>query len=522
MQKPAVLVIAGSDSAGLAGIQADNRALQALGVHGINIVSAVTAQNNRSVLSINPVSIKQFQDQWSAAQDFSFDFIKIGLLASEEQIDFLLTNLKAQHKVIWDPVIQASSGGSLAEGNIASLLQKQRQMLSHCHLVTPNLSEASMLVSNNKEPGSNTADSLASKLLAQGAQSALVTGGRQAGEAVTARNLSHDCNDYLATKRWYHDAIKSSGFWISSPQLDTPNARGTGCILSASIAGCLAKGYSIEDSVIISKSIINRGLTQSFSLAPEQAGAPETASCHFKGIPAQKDYLPALVFEEDHHAITDQNFPITTLPDGQRKPIGLYPVVDRASWLQRLLPLGVSTIQLRVKDLPENELRQEIQTAVEISQQYNARLFINDHWRLAAKYGAYGTHLGQQDLDAIMRNTDQLNALRASGLRLGVSTHCHYEVARILALKPSYIACGPIFNTTSKAMPWIPQGIETLRYWRACLNDYPLVAIGGINSERIGSIIETGVDGIAMISAITEADNPEQATQLLLEKFDSQ
>ena len=97
--------------------------------------------------------------------------------------------------------------------------------------------------------------------------------------------------------------------------------------------------------------------------------------------------------------------------------------------------------------------------------------------------------------------------IRRAGLRLGISTHCHYEVARAHAYRPSYMACGPVFHTTSKQMPWIPRGVEGLSYWRRLL-EYPLVAIGGINDERINPVAATGVDGIAMISALTGAEQP--------------
>ena len=116
-------------------------------------------------------------------------------------------------------------------------------------------------------------------------------------------------------------------------------------------------------------------------------------------------------------------------------------------------------------------------------------------------------HLGQEDLD-----TADIAEIRAAGLRLGTSTHCHYEVARAHALKPSYMACGPVYETTTKDMPWVPHGLEGLKYWQQVL-EYPLVAIGGINRERIAGVAATGVSGVAMITAITLADDPEQTAQ---------
>ena len=193
--------------------------------------------------------------------------------------------------------------------------------------------------------------------------------------------------------------------------------------------------------------------------------------------------------------------------------MGLYPVVDRAAWIARLIPQGITTIQLRVKDLEGEALEQEIKNAIKIAQKYQCRLFINDYWQLAIKHGAYGVHLGQEDLEQA-----DLSAIHKAGLRLGLSTHCFYEVAQAACHRPSYIACGPIYHTNTKKMPWVPQGIEKLSYW-CCLLDYPLVAIGGINQQRITDVLNTGVDSIAMVTAIMEAEQPEIVIRELINQM---
>jgi hydroxymethylpyrimidine kinase/phosphomethylpyrimidine kinase/thiamine-phosphate diphosphorylase len=99
-----------------------------------------------------------------------------------------------------------------------------------------------------------------------------------------------------------------------------------------------------------------------------------------------------------------------------------------------------------------------------------------------------------------------------------LSTHCHYEVARAHSYKPSYIACGPVYHTTTKDMPWVPHGLKGLKYWRKVLK-YPLVAIGGINAERFGPIANTGVDSVAMITAITLADKPSDVAAGFMREF---
>ncbi|KAA8995073.1 thiamine phosphate synthase [Affinibrenneria salicis] len=192
--------------------------------------------------------------------------------------------------------------------------------------------------------------------------------------------------------------------------------------------------------------------------------------------------------------------------------LGLYPVVDSVQWIERLLAAGVKTIQLRIKDLPDEQVEPDIIRAVEIGRRYRARLFINDYWALAVRHQAYGVHLGQEDLDVA-----DLATIQRAGLRLGVSTHDDVELARAVALQPSYIALGHIFPTQTKAMPSEPQGVAELARHLHTLGDrFPTVAIGGISLERVPAVLATGVGSIAVVSAITQAVDWRQATAELL------
>ncbi|MBP2845240.1 thiamine phosphate synthase [Dickeya oryzae] len=193
--------------------------------------------------------------------------------------------------------------------------------------------------------------------------------------------------------------------------------------------------------------------------------------------------------------------------------LGLYPVVDSVVWIERLLDAGVRTIQLRIKDQPAEQAEPDIIRAIALGRQYQARLFINDYWQLAVRHQAYGVHLGQEDLD-----TADLAAIHAAGLRLGVSTHDDAELARAVALSPSYIALGHIFPTQTKAMPSAPQGlVELARHIRALNGRFPTVAIGGISIDRVPTVLETGVGSIAVVSAITQAADWRAATATLLQ-----
>ncbi|WP_337264882.1 MULTISPECIES: thiamine phosphate synthase [unclassified Serratia (in: enterobacteria)] len=202
---------------------------------------------------------------------------------------------------------------------------------------------------------------------------------------------------------------------------------------------------------------------------------------------------------------------ITTPFPATPHELGLYPVVDSVEWIARLLDAGVTTIQLRIKDLPDEQVEADVAAAIALGKRYRARLFINDYWRLAITHAAYGVHLGQEDLD-----TADLAAIHRAGLRLGVSTHDDAEIARAIAIKPSYIALGHIFPTQTKEMPSAPQGLAELRRHVAGLQEYPTVAIGGISLDRVPAVLECGVGSVALVSAITQAADWRLATAQLL------
>lgn len=192
-------------------------------------------------------------------------------------------------------------------------------------------------------------------------------------------------------------------------------------------------------------------------------------------------------------------------------PIGFYPVVPTARWVQRVLDWGVRTVQLRIKaaDDDTDEMAWEVRTAIEAGHRVpGAQVFINDHWQLALENGAYGVHLGQGDLD-----TADIAALRGAGLRLGLSTHTPAELARAKAVEPSYLAIGPVYPTTLKVMPYEPVGLERLKLWAQDAAPYPVVAIGGISLALMDGVIACGVDGVAVVSAVTLAPDPQQAAR---------
>lgn len=186
------------------------------------------------------------------------------------------------------------------------------------------------------------------------------------------------------------------------------------------------------------------------------------------------------------------------------RELGLYAVLPTAQWVKRMAQAGVNTLQLRFKSENEGDIQQEVEAAVQGVRGTRALLFINDHWQAAIRAGAYGVHLGQEDLDGA-----DLNAIRAAGLRLGISTHGYAEMRRADQFSPSYIAMGAVFPTTLKKMKTAPQGLSRLRQYAKLMRDYPLVAIGGVDLSNLAEVLQCQVGSVGVVRALVDAEQPE-------------
>jgi len=260
------------------------------------------------------------------------------------------------------------------------------------------------------------------------------------------------------------------------------------------VVASLALDFPLEDALVLSRAAMNV--------------SRETWPTQFQHFP---------VIEQPAVSIAQTGF--TTLG---KQSLGLYPVVDNVEWIERLLKLGIKTIQLRIKDPNEPSLEQQIVKAIRLGKEHKAQVFINDYWQLALKHKAFGVHLGQEDvLDA------DLELIAESGMALGLSTHGYFELLRIHQLSPSYIALGHIFPTTTKQMPSKPQGLVRLGLYQKLLDSMPYgksigvpsVAIGGIDLDNIQQVIDQGVSSIAVVRAITEAKNVEANVRELQSKY---
>ena len=203
-------------------------------------------------------------------------------------------------------------------------------------------------------------------------------------------------------------------------------------------------------------------------------------------------------------------------------PLGLYAIAGDAAALRKALQAGVRTVQLRIKRPADADaawraaLRDAVRDSLAAADGHGALLFINDHWRLATELGARAVHLGQEDLLALDERGHA--ELRASGLGLGVSSHAVWELCRARSLAPQYIACGPVWPTTTKDMPWRPQGLDNLAWW-CRVATAPVVAIGGIlTPEQVRQTAAAGASGVCVLRGL--GSDPQRTVAALQQAFE--
>ena len=188
-----------------------------------------------------------------------------------------------------------------------------------------------------------------------------------------------------------------------------------------------------------------------------------------------------------------------------------YPVLPDFEWLERLVPLGLKMVQLRLKDAEAREITRQIAVSLELCAAHDCQLIVNDYWREAIELGADFIHLGQEDLAGA-----DLNAIRAAGLKLGISTHSHEELDIALKAGPDYVALGPVYETKLKKMKWPPQGLGRVSEWKSLIR-CPLVAIAGITVERAPDVLAAGADSLAVVTDVVTHENPQARVREWLE-----
>ena len=484
LAKPIIWSIAGNDSGGGAGLSADSRAAAAFGVHLCPVVAAITAQNSQGVQLVQATAPEVLEAQLAAlAEDMPPAVIKTGLLGSAENVEVLagwvqgLRQINPHLALVVDPVLRASSGDDLAD---EALLTAYRELLLPlATLVTPNQSEAQRL----------------------GLQVAAAHDGSQPSLCVTGGDAPDQAD-------WSMDWLQSPQAvgWLALPRITTPHNHGTGCTFATSAAAALALGFVVADAVVLAKMATTAALQNAYA-AGSGAGPVQAQS----GFALQPELMPYMGWGEALPAVCEAP---PAPPPKPAAPLaaGIYALADSVDRLEEILDAGAKLVQLRIKR-PENadndwlaQLQTDIQAAVALAAHYQAQLFINDHVGAAMQVKAGGLHLGQEDWEQLSATVRKvlLKNLQAGRVHIGISSHSLWELARARSIVPTYIACGPVWATTTKDMPWLPQGLDNLSWW-ARMAGCPVVGIGGVlEYEQATQIARTGAAAAAIVRGLGE------------------
>ena len=510
--KPTVWAIGATDNTGGAGLLADQQALTYFGLHTCPVVTGVTAQSHRGVHALEVIKPTLFVEQLHSLLDtYPPLAIKLGALLNQDIIDALIAFLPlVDCPVVADPVLHASQGG-LPLANRDNYLA----LLPLIDVLTPNLKETQALFADNYSPvlPSNHSEAFAHSLDAickHYTMNLVVTG--IPNVLLVANSNKDDVKDLCVLP----DGLITKRMGLSQPKVDTNYHHGTGCRFASAVAANLALGESMEDACVLANTYIHKGLAQQANPKTKEDASTPKKTKDISYWPWQQANTPFVV--NDLPTVNLRWNPAVEYTKPARvnftriktASMTVYPVVDSFNWVAHCITSGATTVQLRLKDENEHDLEETISRACQFAREHNAQLFINDYWHLAIKHGAFGVHLGQEDVD-----TADLSAIANSGLRLGLSTHCWAEFARAVQLNPSYLAVGPIYPTTTKTMVFAPQGLARLKALADCLaGALPLVAIGGIDTSNAQQVVAAGANSVAVVRTITEA-NPEKTRRII-------
>jgi hydroxymethylpyrimidine kinase/phosphomethylpyrimidine kinase/thiamine-phosphate diphosphorylase len=540
---PIVYTVAGSDSGGGAGIQADLHCIRSFGCHGCSAITCLTFQSSVGVTGVHapPASFLQ-QTLDTLRDDLPPAAVKIGMLGTKElatTVGNFLQKLKADnsHKKIWvvlDPVMISTSGHRLIDE------EASQAMIEHVFpavdVLTPNLYEAEALL-GRKLSTAQEVEQGARELIAMGVPAVLIKGGHSFSDSTDETGSTGSyAQDYFLSSEPPADEPRlcdgNRGVWLRSPRYNTENTHGTGCTLSSAMASALALGerqrelqdssrqgatssiYPI-DACCLAKAYVTAGIHAGVQLGQGPGPVAQTE------FPSHYQHYPTVALNPDKDLPAFRAMKAFSDHSNDDRPVlgRILPIVNTSDWVKRLcqVPEGVTDIQLRIKDETDPtkilEIVQQSQAACEAA---GIRLWINDYWQAAVEAGCFGVHVGQEDLVKCIEKGG-LEAMQDANMALGISTHSYAELAAALGVKPSYISLGPVFATSSKDVQFDPQGLWTVRKWRQLVHpDVPLVAIGGIgDADTATRVREAGAECAAVIGAVTKAKDTSAAISQL-------
>ncbi|CAK1230241.1 bifunctional hydroxymethylpyrimidine kinase/phosphomethylpyrimidine kinase [Fructobacillus fructosus] len=477
-QYPTALTIAGSDSGGGAGMQADIKTMQHFSVFSTNVVVGLTAQNTLGVQGAYPTDPVAIAAQFeSVMTDFDIRAAKTGALFDGVRVSEVARNVEHFHikQLVIDPVMVAKGGAPLLDKEGVAAMK--RELLPKALLVTPNIPEAELLAGLTIQTEADMAEA-AHRIQELGVPNVLVKGGHLEGDEVLNYALLGDDH-----------------FVLKGKKVHTARKHGTGDTLSAAITAMLARGISLKRSILIGNDYMNHIVAQPLFIG------------HGHG-PLNQALWPN----------PNQRFNNTSELDFScQLVVGLENVGgDRAklfSLVKEACLAGVTVVQYREKGTVRPSFLEELAVAKvlkEICQETKTLLFIDDNVNLAIAADADGVHVGQDDasVQSIVKKAPELL------IGLSISTMAELEASQAAMPDLAYIGVGPVFKTTTKkdAKPTI--GLEGLREIKEAAT-VPVVAIGGINEERAQAVYQHGADGLAVISAITKSTNIAKTVQRL-------
>lgn len=489
-----VLTIAGSDSSGGAGIQADLKTISANGGYGLCVLTAVTAQNTKTVTAAFALPVDVIEAQFAALfDDFEIHAAKSGMLADHERVAVVaacMRRYRPPHYVL-DPVMISTSGFPLLVADAVSAMREE--LLPLAALVTPNVHEAQMFAGMDIRTVADAVEA-GRRILDLGPQAVLVKGGHLEEQPGTDVLVSHDGAEV-----------------IEGEYLDSRNTHGTGCTLSAAIATHLADGVDLSTAVHRAKQY----LTEAIRYGPV-LGQGVRPTDHFfmlrhttvhSDTPRPRDARGGGTMSTSQHAIPR----LQVITDEQ-----IQSRYSHIEIMEMALRGGADAVQFREKRAwATRALIDVVTTMLPIARQYGGMLIVDDRPDVALSAGATAVHLGRNDLDvATARRILGQDAL------IGGTANSFEEAARAWETDIDYLGVGPIYGTHTKANPAPDMGLATLaRICSAC--PIPVIAIGSITAERIADVIQAGAYGVAIVSAVVASEDVEAATRMCRERLDA-
>lgn len=475
------LTIAGSDSCGGAGIQADMKTMVAIGVYAASVITSVTSQNTQGVYRVEPMSAESVGSQMHAVfDDMVVDAVKIGMLANVDIIKAVASGIRTYkpHNVVVDPVMVSTSGHALMTDDAVETFIGE--MLPVATLLTPNIPEAERL-SGVKIRSAEDMDEAALAICSLGCGTVLIKGGHLDGE--------------VKTDKLYVDGKMVAAY--ENTAVDTRNTHGTGCTLSSAIASFLAKGETMAEAVGHAVEYLHNAIEKGKNINQGKGHGPV---CHYDMFKSA----------DDNHAVKHlEGIGLQFISHDNGK-------YSYAEGIELALKGGCRWVQLRMKGAADNEFIAEAKKVKSLCEQYNATFIIDDRVELVDAVGADGVHLGKNDMPV-----DEARSILGPDKIIGGTANTIDDVVKLYKCGVDYIGCGPFrFTTTKKNLSPI-LGIDGYKditdRMRRMGVPLPIVAIGGILPDDIHGIMSAGVSGIAVSGAVLNAENPVME----MEKFRS-